>query len=173
MGAAIEEGIKRVSLELSPMQPENRGAEVASKEPSDDAEDVVALPMMGSVTIEDDTVNLTDPREDIALPVMGSVSSTDDAKSVQEPGECLADKPSPTSLENPTVDAIAGLDAAMLADVEACGLSREELLQVAKDDPELYRLLRGQGAPTPPASPGGQQGKGEADTKPESPVVQV
>ena len=69
--------------------------------------------------------------------------------------------------------AIAGLDAAMLADVEAYGLSREELHQVAKDDPELYRLLRGQGAPTPPASPGGQQGKGEAGTKPEGPVVHI
>ena len=81
--------------------------------------------------------------------------------------------PSPTSPENPTVDAIAGLDVDMLTNVEACGLSHEELLQAAKDDPELYRLLRGQGAPTSPESPGGQLDKGEADTSPEGPVVHI
>ena len=64
----------------------------------------------------------------------------------------------------------------MLADVEACGLSKEELLQVAKDDPELYRLLRGQeGALMPPASPGGEQGKGAGGAKLPSggPVVEI
>ena len=101
------------------------------------------------------------------------MSSTDDAKSVQEPGECLDDKPSPTSLESPSGDAMAGLDAEMLADVEACGLSQEELLEVAKDDPELYRLLRAQRALAPPASLGGQQGKEEGGRAGAGPVVKI
>ena len=55
MGRAIEEGIKRVSLELQTMESEGRHAEGASMEPSDVVD--VSVPVMGSVS-NDATVSL-------------------------------------------------------------------------------------------------------------------
>ena len=59
------------------------------------------------------------------------------------------------------------------AQLATCGLSKEELLQVAKDDPELYRLLRGQGAMTAPDSTGDQQGKEGREVTGAGPVVEI
>ena len=68
VGAAIEEGIKRVSLELQTMTPESRDPGGVSTERSDDADDAVSVPVMGSVTNEDDAndvMSVKDPKDDV------------------------------------------------------------------------------------------------------------